>query len=411
MQGLITNLTPNLTSGLNASDNASQSANGLNSAINGASGDKQASLPLFSNLLSSATHTEQAKFQSQTLNAFETETLPLERQLLPHSVTLGLTNRSVSGSLNISGQNDGSTEQALAAEGELLDDFNASKQAFMTPVVVADNVSRPQDLAGQMAASGTVAAQVGSHGQKNLQQDLMMRQLSAAPGEITDSELTASRFAPQLENGAMVGNGAQLSNLLRDAMLLKQQSTGGSESKISDSISSSTLGNLTTLSGEAKGSGESKSLMQASINTPFSQQAGWGEEMASRVKWMVNSQVQSAELKMNPSHLGPVEVKISVQSDQTTIHFSAQNGAVREALDSAMPRLREMLADNGVNLADVDVSDQSFAQQQKMFEQGRDAAGDEYASGEEPDDGEVEDTMMSDEGEMLLSSKIVDYYA
>ncbi len=405
MQGLITNLPP----GLNVSDSALQSENGLNSAINGAAGDKQAFSPLFSNLLSSATHAEQVKFEPQTLNAFETETLPLERQLLPHGVTLGLTNRSASDSLNTSEQNDGSTEQALVAEGELLDDYNAGKQAFMTPAVVADNVSRPQDSAGQMAASGTVAAQVGNHGQKNLQQDLMMRQLQAAPSEITDSELAASRLVPQLENSVMVGNGAQLSNMLRDAMLLKQQPTGGSESKISDSFSS-TLGNLTTLSAEAKGSGESKSLMQASINTPFSQQAAWGEEVGSRVKWMVSSQVQSAELKMNPSHLGPVEVKISVQNDQTTIHFSAQNGAVREALDSAMPRLREMLADNGVNLADVDVSDQSFAQQQKSFEQGRDAAGDEYASGEELDD-EVAGTMVSDEGEMLLSSKMVDYYA
>ncbi len=403
-------LTTNLTSGLNASDSASQSANGLNSTINGASGDKQAFSPLFSNLLSSETLAEQAKFKPQALNAFEAQTLPLERQLLPQGVTLGLTNRSVSDALNSAGQNDGSAEQALVAEGELLDDFNASKQLFMTPVVVADNVSRPQDLAGQMAASGTVAAQVGSYGQKNLQQDLMMRQLQAAPGEITDSEFSASRFAPQLENSAMVGNGAQLSNLLRDAMLLKQQSTGGSESKISDSFSS-TLGNLATLSGEVKGSGESKSLMQASINTPFSQQAGWGEEVGSRLKWMVNSQVQSAELKMNPSNLGPVEVKISVQNDQTTIHFSAQNGAVREALDSAMPRLREMLADNGVNLADVDVSDQSFAQQQKTFEQSRDAAGDECASGDELDDGETEGMIVSDEGEMLLSSKMVDYYA
>jgi len=406
MQGLVTNLA----SGFSATDSTLQAANGLNSAVNGTSGDKNSASPLFSNLFSSAAQSEQAKFESQAMNAFDAQTLPLERQLLPPGVTMGLTNRSSSGSLNIAGQADSAAQQELVGDEALLGDLDASKQAFVSPLVVAENMMRPQDLPGQMAGSGAVAAQLGGHGQNKLQQDLMMRQLAGAPLENAAGDLAGSRLVPQLESSAMVGSGAQLSNMLRDAMLMKQQSTGG-EGKIGDSSFSSALGNLTTLSGEAKASGEAKPLMQASINTPFSQQAAWGEEVGSRVKWMVSSQVQSAELKMNPANLGPVEVKISVQNDQTTIHFSAQNGAVREALDAAMPRLREMLGDNGVNLADVDVSDQSFAQQQKAFEQGADAAGDEYAAGDEPDGGGEEGALESDEGEMLLSSKMVDYYA
>ncbi|MBL1261591.1 MAG: flagellar hook-length control protein FliK [Thiotrichaceae bacterium] len=380
----------NLASGLSAVDSASQAENGLNSAINSASGGNQASSPLFSNLLASAAQSEQAQFQAHGMNAFESQTLPLERQLLPHSIRL---------TPNLAGQSDAAAQQLLMDEGALLHGFDVSKQVFVTPTVVAENMIRPQELAAQMVA------QMGQ-GQAKLQQDLMMRQLAAAPLETTDGDLAGSRLVPTLENSAVVGAGAQLSNMLRDSMLLKQQYSGG-ESKVGDSFSSA-LGNLTTLAGDAKGSGEAKPLMQASINTPFSQQAGWGEEVGSRIKWMVNSQVQSAELKMNPANLGPIEVKISVQNDQTTIHFSAQNSVVREALDAAMPRLREMLGDNGVNLADVEVSDQSFAQQQKAFEQANDAMGDEYASGDELDG---EDAIESDEGEMLLSSKIVDYYA
>jgi len=403
MQGLVTNLA----SGLSATDSSLQASNGLNSAVNGASGDKNGSSPLFSNLLSSASQSEQTKFQSEAMNAFDAQTLPLERQLLPPGVTMGLTNRSASASLNIAEQTN--AQQGVIGDETLPGDLAASKQALVSPLVVAENMMRPQYLPGQMAGSGAVVAQLGGHAQNKLQQDLMVRQLAGMPLENAAGDLAGSRLVPQLESSAMVGGGAQLSNMLRDAMLMKQQSSGG-EGKIGDSSFSSALGNLTTLSSEAKASGEAKSLMQASINTPFSQQAGWGEEVGSRVKWMVNSQVQSAELKMNPANLGPVEVKISVQNDQTTIHFSAQNGAVREALDAAMPRLREMLGDNGVNLADVDVSDQSFAQQQKAFEQGSGTAGDEYAAGDEPD-GDVEGALESDEGEMLLSSKMVDYYA
>jgi flagellar hook-length control protein FliK len=49
-------------------------------------------------------------------------------------------------------------------------------------------------------------------------------------------------------------------------------------------------------------------------------------------------------------------VSIETQGDQATVHFQAAHTAVREALDVAVPRLREMMAESGVNLAGVDVT-------------------------------------------------------
>ena len=65
-----------------------------------------------------------------------------------------------------------------------------------------------------------------------------------------------------------------------------------------------------------------------------------------------------ARLRLNPAHLGPVEVRLSIQHDQASIQFAAHHGQVREAIETALPRLREMLAQEGIQLQNASVSDQ-----------------------------------------------------
>jgi len=89
----------------------------------------------------------------------------------------------------------------------------------------------------------------------------------------------------------------------------------------------------------------------------------WGQDFNQRIQWMVNQSVSGAQIRLNPQHMGPVEVRIQLQNDQMNISFTAQHGATREAIDAALPRLREMLNDQNVNLVDVDVSQHSFAEQ------------------------------------------------
>ncbi|MCG5499525.1 flagellar hook-length control protein FliK [Ectothiorhodospira lacustris] len=82
----------------------------------------------------------------------------------------------------------------------------------------------------------------------------------------------------------------------------------------------------------------------------------WGQAVGSRVLWMVNQNMQGAELRLNPPHLGPLEVRISMEGDRANIQFLAHHPQAREALDAAMPRLREMFSESGLLLGDVDVS-------------------------------------------------------
>ena len=73
---------------------------------------------------------------------------------------------------------------------------------------------------------------------------------------------------------------------------------------------------------------------------------------------MVSSKIQSAQIQLNPRDMGPIDIKVSMQQDQANVVFSTQVSQTKEALELALPRLREMFEENGLGLADVDVQQQ-----------------------------------------------------
>lgn len=92
------------------------------------------------------------------------------------------------------------------------------------------------------------------------------------------------------------------------------------------------------------------------INTPVNQPA-WGDEFGQKITWIANQRNQSAELHLNPPQLGPLDVVLKMNGDQATAMFTSPHAAVRDAIEQAIPKLREMLADNGIMLGQTMVSD------------------------------------------------------
>lgn len=99
--------------------------------------------------------------------------------------------------------------------------------------------------------------------------------------------------------------------------------------------------------------------------TKFVGHPDWNQDLGERVVWMNNKSISFAELKLNPQHLGPVSIRIDMSQDQASIAFTAQNAAVKEAIEAALPKLREMLGAQQLNLAEVNVSQNSTSDQGK----------------------------------------------
>lgn len=96
--------------------------------------------------------------------------------------------------------------------------------------------------------------------------------------------------------------------------------------------------------------------------------AAWGQAMGDRIMWMMGKGVQGASIRINPPELGPIHVQISVKNDQTNVHMLVQHGVVKEALEAAMPRLREMLGESNLQLVNVDVSHRESPDQSSSSE-------------------------------------------
>lgn len=141
---------------------------------------------------------------------------------------------------------------------------------------------------------------------------------------------------------------------------------------------------------------------QAKIDVPPSSPQ-FTDQVAQRIGIMATEQLQTARIQLDPPELGSLEIKIRVQQDQVSVAFSSGHQVVRDALESQAPRLREMLEQQGVELTDVNVSDQ----QQKQTGEGGEGqlAGQD---GDEWSDEEMEEAALLTE---VQSDSLVDYFA
>ncbi len=101
----------------------------------------------------------------------------------------------------------------------------------------------------------------------------------------------------------------------------------------------------------------------------------WGDAFSQRVVWMVGQQVHSAQFRVEPPQLGPIEVKLSITNDQATLTFAAPHAAAREAIQMSLPRLQEMLLESGVTLGNVFVGAHTPQNRRDAGADGGGAAG------------------------------------
>ncbi|MDX1694212.1 MAG: flagellar hook-length control protein FliK [Ketobacteraceae bacterium] len=130
---------------------------------------------------------------------------------------------------------------------------------------------------------------------------------------------------------------------------------------------------------------------------------GWAGELGQRLMMMVGSRLQVAEIRLDPPDLGPMEVKVRMQQEQTHVVFNSQHAVVRDALEQALPRLREMFEQNGLSLGDVDVQDQT-AQQKESDENHDQVAGGLDTEGDA-------ETTATETVTVTTSDRLVDFYA
>lgn len=130
----------------------------------------------------------------------------------------------------------------------------------------------------------------------------------------------------------------------------------------------------------------------------------WARSLGERLAVVVRGEHQTARMSLNPAHLGPIEIQLRMQDDQAQLWLTAQHPQAREALESAMPRLREMFAQQG-----IDLSQQGASGQPRDQRAGASAPGPEVATAS--DSGSAVPESGSRPGSARGAHRLLDDYA
>ena len=110
------------------------------------------------------------------------------------------------------------------------------------------------------------------------------------------------------------------------------------------------------------------------------------QQLAERLTLMIGQAWHEAELELEPQGLGKMQIQLSIGPDQqASVQFIVQQQSSRDAVEQTLPKLREMLAQQGIQLTQSSVQQQSQQQNQSNSSgQWASQSGDQGGKGANP---------------------------
>lgn len=273
----------------------------------------------------------------------------------------------------IIGDGEALDEQSLSEIRSLLTDSTASQPNGL--------VSSPLSLSGlnlaayTVNADGSLVASINPEAAGTNPTASLVAGLSLNSGQVklSDSQLKSLNPLDTQLRTARVNNPLGLSNsvLLNDYALADVSADlvelGQNLSKFTTAETASTplkadfLSALTSIQTGDR-SGTFNSNLVASLPVSHS---GWGEQIGQKVLYMASQGLSEAEIQLDPPELGPLQARVSINNDQAQVTFNSHSSQVRDALEQSVARLRELLSGEGIDLVNVNVSDNPQQQQRQ----------------------------------------------
>ena len=128
-----------------------------------------------------------------------------------------------------------------------------------------------------------------------------------------------------------------------------------------------------------------------------------------RVSSMLSINNKEAEIRLDPPEMGSMQIRVRSDAEQAQINFVVQNQQAKEALEQSMPRLREMLAQQGLELGESTISyGQSGGENAEQNESG---AGEQLAKNGAANSESDEPSNSPEQTSEQQTSSSIDYYA
>ena len=150
-----------------------------------------------------------------------------------------------------------------------------------------------------------------------------------------------------------------------------------------------------------------KSITAINTETIAIYRKDFANAVKDKVMVMINQKIQQVEIQLDPPEMGNIHVKVNLQNEQAAVQFVVQNQQAKDALEQNMNKLREMLAQSGVDVGDANIEQRQASEQN---EQGFSQTGNNGTNVESAEDnfGENDSAVLD---VVKASSTGVDYYA
>jgi flagellar hook-length control protein FliK len=135
-------------------------------------------------------------------------------------------------------------------------------------------------------------------------------------------------------------------------------------------------------------------------------QKDFSVNMKEKVMVMINQKIQQADIQLDPPELGNVQVRVNLQGDTASVSFIVQNSQAKDALEQQMGKLKDMLAESGVDVGEAHVQqqDQKASSEQENGQQ----SGQSQQQGQE---GLMSEEIQISANTVKASAVGVDFYA
>ncbi len=212
----------------------------------------------------------------------------------------------------------------------------------------------------------------------------------------------AQRLPIESAKAAEIANPSQRGLLVAaDSISALKPADGSALSQLTAGLA----GTSTTVSAQSMAVAEVRTLP----GTLPATQPQWGTALGERISFMINQNLNSAEIRVDPPQLGKLEIQIQVKDDAASIVIHTQHAQTRDLVDAASVRLREYLQEAGYHSVDVNVSHQDSSSNQEEFNNR--ASGEDRGGSEQAGDSDSSMTETARAAMITVNDGRIDYFA
>ncbi|WP_202983553.1 flagellar hook-length control protein FliK [Ferrimonas lipolytica] len=250
------------------------------------------------------------------------------------------------------------------ADNLLMANSIATGQPMNETGIAADKIAPKPAVANILVNSGTLINDKSLKGQVN---GVSLEQAAVVATELqagSSEDPSATTMKEPLSQGKLElsGNAVNVAKEPLNSNLMSALAAP-TEAAMDNSHSTESEPNmLTGVRGESRGATLPNATTAANAQAEVMKQPVNAErmvpELRDRLQMMVNTDKLSAEIRLDPPELGALQVRIQMNGDQANVQIVTQQGQAKDMIEQALPRLREMLQEQGLQLGQTDVSQQ-----------------------------------------------------